>query len=118
VDGLDACDCAKPARGHVDVARLNLDAETAPASTLGSDQRGAGADEGVEHDPAAPRTVEDRILDQRDRLHCRMHSQRRVALGAKCVHAGVFPKIAAIAPIAAEIDVVDVTSTAVLENGD
>ena len=68
----------------VDIARVDLDARSRRRpGALGGEQGRAGAGEAVEHDAAAPRAVEDRVGDQRDRLDRRVHRQGLVALRAE-----------------------------------
>src|SRR6185437_13564591 len=59
----------------VDVARIQFEAEAAPAGALGRDHRSAAAKKAVEHDITASGTIQDRIRDQSHRFHGRMQSK-------------------------------------------
>src|SRR5204862_6210501 len=64
--------------------------------------------------------VEDRVRNHRHRLHRRVQRRQIALLAAsdKGLGPGVLPDIAAVAPEAAELDVVAVTAAAVLEDKD
>src|SRR5215469_16581578 len=105
---------------RVDIGGVELDTATAPAGAFGRYHRRAAAEKAVEHDVAAGRAVEDRIGDQRHRLHCWMQRREIALLGAaaKGIASRVPPHIAAVAPEAAKLDVVAVLVAAVFEDKD
>src|SRR5580692_11493753 len=105
---------------RVDVAGVELQPVASPAGTLGGDQCRAAAEEGVEHDVAASRGVEDRVGDHRHRFDRRVERQEIALLAAagEGVGPGIAPDIAPVAPELAELDVVAVPTAAVLEHED
>src|SRR5689334_18724717 len=104
----------------IDIEGIELQPIAAPAGPFGSDERRAAAEKAVEHDAAARRAVEDCVGDHRHRLDCRMQ-RRGIALilrAAKGVASGISPDVAAVAPEAAELDIVAVIAAAVFEHKD
>ena len=80
-----------------------------PASgPLRRDQRGAGAEEDVEHELAAPGDVLDGIGDKRRRLDRRVQRQVLAPAAGHRVHRGVVPDVGAVAAVPAELDGVEV----------
>src|SRR5262249_49539355 len=67
--GLLARELFEPANYYVTEVRVQLHEERPASRPLGSDQRGAGAAERVEHAIAATGTVGDRANNKFDRLH-------------------------------------------------
>ena len=59
----------------VDVEGVDLDTTAAAPGALRGDQGRPAAQEGVEHDIAAGRAVEDGVGDQRNRLHRRVQGR-------------------------------------------
>ena len=112
--------CLPAADDRVDIKRIELQPVATPAGALGGDQRGAAAEKGVEHDLAAGRAVEDRIGNQRDRFDGRVQRQQvaLVAASAEGIATRIPPHIAAVAPKAAELDIVAVLVAAMLEDKD
>src|SRR6202521_1230648 len=104
----------------VDVAGIDLEPVAASARALGRDHRGAAAEETVEHDVAARRAVEDRVGDERDRLHRRMQREQIafVRRAAEGIRAAVVPNIRTMATVPTQLDVVPVRPAAVLEDKD
>src|SRR6202521_4586855 len=104
----------------VAVERVDLYPIAASAHALGRDHRGAAAEETVEHDVAARRAVEDRIGDERDRLHRRMQREQIafVRRAAEGIRAAVVPNIRTMATVPTQLDVVPVRPAAVLEDKD
>src|SRR5689334_20672650 len=119
MEGAAAGQFLPAANDRIDIATVELQPIAAPAGALGGDHRRAAADKAVEHDVAARRAVEDRVGNHRHRLHRRV-KRRQIAFLAwdKGVGPGVIPDIAAVAPEAAELDVVAVPAAAVLEDKD
>ena len=54
------------AHDHVDIKRIELEPAALPAGAFCGHQRRAAAQEGIEDDIAAPRTVENGVSDHRD----------------------------------------------------
>src|SRR5580704_6045128 len=102
----------------VDIGGIQFKPATDPAGARRGDQGRAAAEKGVEHDLAAAGTVPHRIGHQRDRFDRRMQCEK-VAFGpgaAERVDPGVAPHIAAVATVAAELDMVLVRVPAMLED--
>src|SRR2546423_1920186 len=119
MEGAAAGQFLPAANDRIDITRVELQPTAAPAGTLGGDHRRAAAEKAVEHDVAARRAVEDRIGDHRHRLYRRVQ-RRQIAFAAsgKGIGPGVSPNIGAVAPEAAELDIVAVPASAVLEDKD
>src|SRR3984893_14761182 len=101
----------------VDIGGVQFEPATVPPRAVGGEQGRAAAEKGIEHDLAAAGAVPQRIGHQRHRLDRRMQCEK-VAFGpgaAERVDAGVAPHIAAVATIAAELDMVLVRVPAMLE---
>src|SRR5688572_10708498 len=102
------------ADNRIDIAGIELDPETTPPRPFGGYQGCAAAEKAVEHDIAASGAVEDRIGDQRHRLHRRVQRQQVAfpGLAGERVDPGILPDIAAVATKAAKLDVVAVPTAA------
>src|SRR5215472_13692953 len=102
---------------RIDIDGVQLQSVAAPAGALGSDQRRAAAEKGIEHNVAAGRAVEDRVGDHRHRLHARVQLRQIAVLVATGggTGPGVVPNITAVT---AEPDRVAVPVAAVLEHED
>src|SRR5262249_55488488 len=108
------------ANDGVDIQGIDLQSVTTTASALGGDHRGTTAEEGVEHDMAARRTVQNCVRHQRNRLHGWMKCEQitLISCASAGVHAGVAPDVAAIAPVFTELNVIAMGVAAVLEDKD
>lgn len=105
---------------RIDIERIKLDTVATAAGTFASNQCRAAAEEGVDDGVAAARTVQDRIRDERDRLHRRMH-RKEVALfrrSPEIIDTAVLPNIGAVAPVLAELHIVAVAGGAVFKDED
>ena len=75
---------------------------------VGGDDGSTRSRKGVEHDPAAARAIENGVLDHGDWFDCRVHGQLGVPIVAEYVDPGIVPDVRAVAPVGAEVDIVDV----------
>ncbi len=107
MDCLDLSLGGEPPDDYVTITRIELDAVAAPTGLFGSDQRGAAAGEGIEHDTASLRTIENRVGDQRDRFHGGVEREFRIPILAETVDARIRPQIGSIAAVLAELDIID-----------
>src|ERR1700682_5454293 len=109
-----------PARDRrIDIKRVDLDAVAAAARALCGKDRRAAAAKGIDNDVVLRCNVEQGVRDERDRLDGRMQLKSPLAaLARKAIGAGVIPDVGAIAPEAAELDVVAMLLLAVAEHED
>jgi hypothetical protein len=101
---------------QVRIDQIDLDRVSAPAELLCRQQSGAGAQESVEHDLAAMRTVPDCIGHQRHRLDGRVHGQLIESARPEAVHPWIGPDVGARAPVLPQPEGVDVSLPALLEH--
>src|SRR5580700_6791233 len=84
----------------VDIGGVQFEPATDPTGSLSGNEGGAAAEEGIEHDLAAPGTVAQCVGDERDRFDGRMQGEQ-VSFGAgpaERIGSGIAPQIAAVAP--------------------
>src|SRR5450759_1757475 len=93
VDGIAAGVELPSADGNVDIKRIKLGAEAAPAGFLRGDQRRARAHEGIEHSAAALGYVSECVGDHGNRLDGRVVGEQLVALISEGVEAAVGPQV-------------------------
>src|SRR5271166_5011386 len=100
---------ALPARdGGVDMAQIEFDRIAASSRALGRKDGRAAAAKGIKHDVAATGNVANGVRDHRDRLDGRMEVEAaRSAAPGKGVHAWIVPDVRPVAPMPAQLDVVD-----------
>src|SRR5712675_2561189 len=98
VDGAVSGEALPAADRGIDIQRIELHAAADPADALGGQQRRAAAEEGIEHEIAARRAIEDGVRDQRDRFHGRVQGSEVPFLSSspEIVEAWVVPDIASI----------------------
>src|SRR5208283_6189655 len=86
------------------------------ANRLCGQKRRARTGKAVDDDVAAVRHVEERVLEQSPRLHCRVEIEALARVGPQGRASGVGPDIGAPAPVPSKLDVVDVGRVALLED--
>src|SRR5664279_5482608 len=109
-----------PARDcRIDIKRVDLDAVAEAARALRGNDRRPAATKGIDNNVGLLCNVEQGVSDKRDRLDGRVQlNSPLAALARKAIGAGVIPDVGAIAPEAAELDVVAMLLLAIAEHED
>ena len=101
----------------VHIERIDLDAATVPAGALGGKKGRAAAAKGIQNDVIALRRIQNGVGNQCNRLDRGMEIKSAfLTFTWKAVGAGVIPDVRAIAPEAAELNIVEVRFLAVSEH--
>src|SRR5437667_12367733 len=106
--GMLSGDTLPPPDSNVDVSWVELDCSRLPSSTLGSDQHGATASERIEDDAFAMAAVAQCIGDQADGLDRGVQSQQFMPFAGEGIHTRIGPHVGPVAPVLAELEIVDV----------
>jgi len=102
--------------GNVHIARIELDQPRPASGALGGQQRRTRSAERIKDKPVALLAVLDRISDHGDGLDGRVVFEILTAVTSKTICASVVPDICPIAPVLAELDIVEVRGLAGLED--
>src|SRR5262245_17186590 len=78
----------------------------------------AAASKRIKHKIGASRGVFENVSDEGNRFDGRVAGELVKPACFKCIHTGVVPNIAAVTPVPAEFDVIDVRRGADFEDGD
>src|SRR5438874_632909 len=103
VDGAVSGEALPAADRGVDIQRIELHAAADPADALGGQQRRAAAEEGIEHEIAARRAIEEGVGNQRDRFHGRVQGGEVPFFppAPEIIEARIVPDVTAIAAMPA-----------------
>src|SRR5260370_14283926 len=106
----------KPPNNGVSIVRIEFYAVAASSSLFRGDQRGSASSEGVKDNAPALRTIKNRVGDQRQRLHGRMHRKFGIAGATEATGARVIPDIGTVPTETPQFDIVDMRPHAVFEH--
>jgi len=104
------------ANDDVDIQGIEFDTAADAAGGLACDQRRAGSQERVEHDLAFLRQIIQRLDQHRGWLHGRVVLEPLSRIGALRRRARIGPEVRSMASFPTELDIVDVSGFAFLED--